>query len=448
MFKIPELLKATGGKLISGSAKSRVREISIDSRSLKRGDAFIAIKGDRFDGHDFIDAAIKKGACCLITQREGKRSGITFIKVRDTTKALGDIAAFKRKKFKQIPVIAVTGSCGKTTAKEMIAAVLAEKFKVLKNEGTKNNQIGLPLTLLKLDSSYDIAVLEIGTNHFGEVEYLSRIAQANIGVITNIGESHLEYFKNLNGVFREKYTLIKNLSWPAIAVLNADDKFLRKAALKKTEIPFVLGVGIKHRSDFYATRISYSLAKPAFRVNNRFKFALKALGYYNIYNALLAIAVARIFGLGYPDIAKGLKSFQLPKSRLSLKKIKGINFIDDTYNANPLSMRQALGVLADFPARRRKITVLGDMLELGAHSGTAHAWAIKEALKFSDILITVGELTKAVITKDRLSQNRIFTCQTSSEARGILLNAVAANAGDIILVKGSRRMKMEEVFKI
>lgn len=446
-FTVSELLKATRGRLISGGVDFRVSGISIDSRAIKKDEAFLAIKGDHFDGHDFIEQVIKKGVKCVVARQARKIRGVALIKVKDTTRALGDIARFNRLRFKDIPVIAVTGSNGKTTAKEMIASVLALKFKVLKNEGTKNNHIGLPLALLKLDNSCDLAVLEIGTNHFGEVKYLSGIARPNIGAITNIGPSHLEYFKNLRGVSREKLSLFDNLARPAIAIVNADDKFLRREALKKTKNIFTLGAGIKNKSDFTASGITSISGRQSFTINKRFRFALKALGYYNIYNSLLAAAVGRIFGLGYRDISSCLSGFNLPKGRLNLIEIKGVRFIDDTYNANPLSMRQALGVLRDFPSRGRKILVMGDMLELGAKSLSLHSRLIKEALKFIDILITVGELTRSSL-KGKFSRDKIFTCQTSSEAREALFKKIGLNPEDIILVKGSRGMKMEEVFKI
>ncbi|MDD2679806.1 MAG: UDP-N-acetylmuramoyl-tripeptide--D-alanyl-D-alanine ligase [Candidatus Omnitrophica bacterium] len=448
MFKIPELLKATSGALISGSKDTAVSGISIDSRTLKKGEAFIAIKGDNFDGHAFIPEAIRKGARCIITQKGGSHKGVAFIKVKDTTCALGEIACFNRKRFKNIPVIAVTGSNGKTTAKEMIASVLAQKFRVLKNEGTKNNHIGLPLTLLKLDAAYDIAVLEIGTNHFGEVRYLSRIARPNIGVITNIGPAHLEHFSSLSGILKEKCSLLKGLQKPAIAIFNADDVFLRKAALKKTKSPFVLSVGLKNKSDFFAGEVKYVGGQPAFKVNQRFKFALKTLGYYNIYNSLFAIAVARIFGLTYRDISCGLAGFSLPKSRLNFIEIKGIKFIDDTYNSNPLSLKHALGVLENFSVKGKKIFIMGDMLELGEQSRALHAQAVRDALKVSDTLITVGELTRSCLDKAMRAKNKIFNCTNASEAGRVLLEKVGVGPADLVLVKGSRRMKMEEVFKI
>jgi UDP-N-acetylmuramoyl-tripeptide--D-alanyl-D-alanine ligase len=445
MFKVVELLEVTRGKLISGSSGVSVKGVSIDSRAVRRGEAFIAIKGDKFDGHDFIPEVIKKGVRCIIAQKCEKSEGIVFIKVKDTVKALGDIARFNRLRFNDIPVIAVTGSNGKTTAKDMIAWALSKKFKVLKNEGTKNNHIGLPLTLLKLDGSYDAAVLEIGTNHFGEVGYLSGIAGANIAVITNIGPSHLEYFKDLEGVFKEKYTLLNKLNKPAIAILNADDKFLKAEAKKSGKKPFIISVGISNKSDYTASKIKFACGKPSFTLNRRFKFALNALGYYNIYNSLLAIAVARVFGLGYGEIAGRLSKFKLPKSRLNLIEVKGIRFIDDTYNSNPLSMKQALGLLKSFPVKGRKILVMGDMLELGSLSPALHAQTIKEALDSSDTLIGVGAITGSCLNKANKSKN-IFTCKTSSEAREILFNKVGVDHNDLVLVKGSRGMKMEEVF--
>jgi UDP-N-acetylmuramoyl-tripeptide--D-alanyl-D-alanine ligase len=446
MFKVVELLKVTDGKLISGSPDISVKGLSIDSRSVNAGEAFIAIKGDKFDGHDFIPDVIKRGVNCVITQKDEKKRGVVFIKVKDTVKALGDIARFNRAKFNNIPVIAVTGSNGKTTAKDMIAWVLSGKYKVLKNEGTKNNHIGLPLTLLKLDSSYDAVVLEIGTNHFGEVDYLSRIAGANIGVITNIGPSHLEYFKNLKGVFKEKCALLSGLNKPAIAILNADDRFLKAQAKKRKHKSFVISVGVSNKSDFSASGIKYVSGKPSFRLNNRFKFALNVLGYYNVHNSLTAIAAARIFGLGYAEISSRLAKFNLPKSRLNFIEIKGIRFIDDTYNSNPLSMKQALGVLKSFPVKGRKILVMGDMLELGSTGRALHAKIIKEALKVCDIFIGAGDLTKSCLNNKKKLEN-IFTCKTSFEAREVLFNKLGVNSCDLVLVKGSRGMKMEEVFK-
>lgn len=452
MFEVNELLKATGGRLIRGKKNIRVKSISIDSRTISRGEAFIAIRGNNFDGHDFIGGAIRKGASCVIheprTTDHGLRN-IVFIEVKDTIKALGAIARFQRKRF-NIPFIAVTGTNGKTTAKEMIAWVLSKKFKVLKNEGTKNNQIGLPLTLLNLDSSYDVAVLELGTNHFGEIGYLAKIAHPNIGIITNIGPAHLKHLKNLKGVFKEKYTLLKYLKSPHIAILNADDRLLRGRLIRKNKRSVILGFGIKHRSDFSATGIKIINERIEFTANQKYKFTLNTLGYYNIYNTLTAIAVVRILGIGYKDIKEALSTFDFPDSRLKFIELNNIKFIDDTYNSNPLSLKQALDVLDGLRAKGRKIFVMGDMLELGRHTKSFHRRVGYQVAKVCDSFITVGRLSNFAAEAARESgfdSMDIFNCQTTLEARDILFNKVSPNQDDIVLVKGSRLMRMEEIFK-
>ena len=450
MFKVDELLKATCGRLIHGKLTTTARGISIDSRTINPQDAFIAIKGNNFDGHDFIEEAIKKGASCVIAMSpkitpESKK--VTLIEVKDTVKALGDMAKFQRNKF-DITVIAITGSNGKTTAKEMIARILSKGFKVLKNEGTKNNQIGLPLTLLNLNQDCDIAVLEVGTNHFGEVDYLAKICQPNIGIITNIGPSHLEYLYNLKGVFKEKYTLIEELKKPYIAILNADDSWLRRQSLKKTKRPFILGVGIEKQSDFFASRIKYSGEKLEFLVNLKYRFTLKTLGYYNIYNALYAIAIARLFGIGYKDIASGLATFDFPQGRLNFIKLNNINFIDDSYNSNPASLKLALNALHNFKTKGKKVFVMGDMLELGSRERLFHCQAGKDAVDACDIIITVGKLSKLAAEAAKsygFNIKNIFTCESLSQARDILFNDISLRENDIVLVKGSRAMKMEEI---
>lgn len=454
MFSINELLEATGGRLVNKARQGSIRGISIDSRRIKPQEAFIAIKGSNFDGHNFIAEALRKGASCVIRETafpriKKKIKNAVFIEVRDTIKALGDIARFQRKKF-NIPLIAVTGSNGKTTVKEMLAHLLSKKFKVLKNEGTKNNQIGLSLTLSELDSSYDIAVLEVGTNHFGEVDYLTKICQPNIGIIINIGHSHLEYLDNLEGVFREKYKLIENLEKPYLGILNADDNFLKRKVFGNSKKAIILGFGVKNHCDFFASHIKMFKERIGFLVNEKYRFTLKTLGYYNIYNALAALAVARIFGVSYTDIAWRLASFDFPESRLKLIKRNNIKFIDDTYNSNPLSLRQALKALANFKTKGRKIFVMGDMLELGDYKERFHYQAGREIARCCDIFISVGRLSKLAAqaaNKSGLDARNIFICDTPCQAGDILFKSISPKKYDIVLVKGSRLMKMEAIFK-
>lgn len=471
MFRVDELLEATQGKLIQGKRDIKVRDISIDSRTIRRGEAFIAIKGNNFDGHNFMGEAIRKGAKAIVIQnsippfikRAGQNSkNIPVIAVKETTKALGDIARFRRKKF-NIPVIAVTGSNGKTTVKEMIAWILSKKFCVLKNEGTKNNQIGLSLTLLNLKSHHDIAVLEIGTNHPGEIEYLTNLCLPNIGIITNIGTSHLEYLCSLKGVLKEKYALIKNLKEPYIAILNADDSLLKdklarrpkRAFAKASARRFVLAFGVKNRCDFFARGIKsnpqvyrWTFPKLEFKVNKKYKFTLKTLGYYNIYNALAAIAVARIFGMDYKDISYRLATFDFPKARFIFTELNNIRFIDDTYNSNPVSLKEALDVLEGLKTKGRKILVMGDMLELGSHSKLFHCQIGRNILGVCDVFVGVGKLSKLAADAAKAAgfdNENIFTCETSYQARDTLFKMISFKKDDIVLVKGSRLMRMEEI---
>jgi len=452
MFKINELLKATAGVLVCGEINASAKGISIDSRTIKPGEVFVAIKGDNFDGHNFIGRAVKKKASCIIAQTINRKQpvkGVAFIKVADSVKALGDIARFNRERF-NTPVIAVTGSSGKTTLKEMIFRVLSGKFKVLKNIGTENNHIGLPMALLNLDKSHDLAVLEIGTNHFGEVGYLAGVCLPNIGVITNIGQAHLEHFGNLNGVFKEKYTLIKLLKNPGIAVLNSDDGLLNKQLAIKKKPGLILGLGIDNRADFSASGIKNLSGKLEFLVNKKYRFTLKTLGYYNIYNALAAIAVARVFGMSYDEISRRLQSFDFPQGRLKARKLGNIRFIDDTYNSNPLSLKQALEVLANLKVKGRKIFVMGDMLELGKYRELFHRQAGRQAASVCDAFITVGGLSRLSAQSARdsgFSARNIFSCEDSRQAREVLFGKLSPDKDDVVLVKGSRRMHMEEVFK-
>jgi len=452
MFKVNELLRATRGRLISGKTSTVVKGISIDSRTIKPQEAFIAIKGPNFDGHNFVEEAIKRGAKAVIFQRQGSRvkgKEVAFIEVKDTIRALGDIAKFQRQKF-DIPVIAVTGSNGKTTTKEIITWVLSKEFNVLKNVGTKNNQIGLPLALLNLDRYHDVVVLEVGTNHFGEVDYLAKICQPNIGIIINIGSSHLEYFVNLKGVFREKSALLKHLKSPHIAILNADDSLLKRQILIKNKKPFILGFGIKSRSDFFATDIEILNSRIKFLVNQKYRVTLKTLGYFNIYNALAALTVAYLLGMEYRDIASRLSTFNFPQNRLEFLELNNIKFINDTYNSNPVSLKQAIDALGNFQINGRKIFVMGDMLELGNREKLFHRQAGRNAARICDVFITVGELSKFAAEAARASgfnTKNIFTCTSNLEAQDILFKKVSVGPDDIVLVKGSRAMRMEEILK-
>jgi UDP-N-acetylmuramoyl-tripeptide--D-alanyl-D-alanine ligase len=453
MLEVSEVIKATGGRLFGRERSLRIKGISMDTRTIRPGEAFIAIKGNNFDGHNFISQAVKKGASCIIKEARGEESKLkktVCIEVKDTIHSLGGLARFQRQKY-DIPVIAVTGSNGKTTAKEMIAWVLSKKYKVLKNEGTKNNHIGLPMALLGLDSSFKLAVLEIGTNHFGEVRYLTDICQPNIGVITSIGAAHLEYFRSLEGVFKEKRMLIDQLQQPGLALLNADDRFLQRELRRRKQKGFIVGFGMREKSDFWASKVKFNPGVVEFLVNAKYSFTLKTAGCYNIYNALAAVALGRIFGMGCRDISCRLSAFEFPQGRLKLLHLKNLSFLDDTYNANPSSFVQALEALAVFKVKGRKILIMADMLELGKDKDIFHSKIGRIAAGVCDVFIAVGRLAQfaaRAASEAGLSDSNIFTCASSQEARSILLEKVSAGSDDIILVKGSRAMKMEEVFSL
>jgi len=454
VFKVREIIEATSGKLIQGNYAAAFEGISTDSRSINPKDAFLALKGKNFDGHDFIAQAVKSKTKCVILEKVTVfiPPSIPVVKVKDTTKALGDIARFNRKKF-DIPLIAVTGSNGKTTTKEMIAWVLSANSKVLKNEGTKNNQIGLPQTLIKLNKKFKYAVVEIGTNHFGEVDYLSKIACPDIGVITNIGPSHLEFLKDLKGVLKEKTALLKNIKSPAIGVLCADDKLLKPFIKRRQARPVVLSYGINQKSDFFASDIRLENGRLKFKVNGkrRIDFALSTLGYYNIYNALAAISVGRIFGLSYQEIAERLSTFKFPQGRLNLIESQGTKFIDDSYNSNPLSLKAALMALKSIKNSGRKIFIMGDMLELGKKKEYLHRQAGALIGDACDLFITVGKLSRLSgqeALKKGFKKQNLFFCGTAAQARDLLFKKVVPGREDIILIKGSRSMKMEEVLGV
>ena len=453
MFTVDEIIKATGGLLIQGNRLDKSKGISTDSRGLRPNEAFLALKGNNFDGHNFIPTALKSGAVCIIAQKLTALKipkDIALVQVKNTTLALGDLARFRRANFKK-PVIAITGSNGKTSVKDMIAWILSANARVLKNEGTKNNQVGLPQTLIQLKESDDFAVVEIGTNHFGEVNYLAAIARPNIGVLTNIGPSHLEFLKNLKGVLKEKSGLLNNLNSPAIALLNADDQYLRGLIKQGNKGKRLFSYGVKEKSDFSASRIKLEGGKVRFSLNRKFDFSLSTLGVHNVYNALAAIAVGRILGLGYGEIASRLADFDFPKGRLKLIEIKGIKFIDDTYNSNPLSLNHALVALDSMRIKGRKILIMGDMLELGKQKELLHRQVAGSITNICDVLVSVGSLAglTAQAAKARgFKSKNIFCCSCAQQARDLLFNKLSPEPKDIILVKGSRSMKMEEVFKV
>lgn len=445
MFTIDEISKIIKGKVLGCrvASSARITGVSIDSRTIKKGELFVAIPGEKYDGHDFIAEAVKKGAAgAVISTKKIHPSSIFFVVVSDTLMALGQLARFHRERF-DIPAIAVTGSNGKTTTKEMIAAILGSEWAPLKNSGTQNNLVGVPLTLFKLTDANQSFIVELGMNKKGEIRQLAEISRPNIGIVTNIGPSHLLYLGDLDGVYRAKKELLDFLSRGDIALLNGDDPFLNRFSRKDLK---VLRFGMDKCADFRAENIRRENHGWSFEVEGEV-YSLRLPAYHDIYNALAAISVGMLFNIPSARIRKTLANYVSLDKRMARGIIKGIEFIDDTYNSNPLSMRSAIRTLSNYTSTGSKILISGDMLELGKKAAYYHS-EIGELVAESDIdkFISVGRLARnSFIAAKKMGMRDIWFCKTKEEAAAILRRVTRPN--DVVLVKGSRAMRMEEVIK-
>ena len=450
MFTIKQILKVTDGRLIWGSAASRVSGIGLDSRSLKAGELFIAIAGQRLDGHKFVNQAIRLGAKAVLFSNSAYLISsypkqTSLIKVESTRAALAKLARNYRARFK-IPIVAITGSNGKTTTKEMLKEILAKRYNVLANPGTENNLIGVAKALFNLRKSHNLAVLEIGTNHFGEIDRLSWILKPEVGVMINIGPSHLEFFKTTKGVFKAKCELIKNLAKDARLILNKDDRYLCRLRGRNFK---TVRFGLNGCCEFWAENVEQTERGISFLLNGRHRIALKVLGRHNVYNALASIAAARCFGIGFNQIKDALASFKAPPMRMQMLKISNIKVIVDCYNANPESLECALDFLSAHPGEGRRIVVCGDMLELGKTAKRFHLNLGKRlAGEGVDFLITVGPLAKNLASGARLAgmSRKSIRRFPNSLAAGRFLRQLL-KPPDTVLIKGSRGMKMENALK-
>ncbi len=397
-----------------------------------------------------MDDAARKGAVHFVISDLGKvpadADSFNVIVVPDVLAAYGDLAKFFRGRF-EIPAIAVTGSSGKTTVKELLAQALSTQFSVLKNRGTENNLIGVPKTILQLEASHEVLLLEMGTNQPGEIARLSSIAAPQIGILTQIGYSHLEKLKNIEGVLEEKLGLLTNLARGGTLLLNNEDPFLKNV---KSGAHRVLRVGFqKEGNDFFADNIWCHESGSSFRLNEKEIFEIPLVGRHNILNAMLAIAAAVTMGADRDRVRQKLKEFKAISGRLDLKNIDGVQFIDDSYNSNPTSFRAALETLKSFKTRGKKGVVFGDMLELGVQAEDLHRQmgSLLAELTF-DFIIAAGPLSRLAAEealKNGFNSSRVHCAQNSVEAGRICRSMVAE--GDWVLVKGSRGMKMEKVFE-
>ena len=455
-WTVAEILEATGGELFCGDSNDTFAGVSIDSRRISVEDLFIAIKGDVHDGHNFIEDVMKKyvGGLLIEKNRTHKlpelrllRPGITCITVNDTGKALGDLAAFNRKRA-NVSVIAITGSNGKTSTRNMTTGVVSRRFCTLSTQGNLNNEIGLPLTLLKLNRHHRWAVLELGMNRPGEIERLAQICLPDLGVITNIGPAHLEGLGSLDAVMQAKGELLGKIKPEGTAVLNADDPRLLKLADTTSRNVLLFGVSadaaIRAESITKKTSgLSFVLVLP----RERIRVDLKTPAVFMISNALAAAAVGHFLGLTAGEIKEGLEVFKPVQGRMNiLKTDKGVHIIDDTYNANPGSMKAAMKTFKSLKGQRRGILILGDMLELGEHAESLHReMGSKAARSGIERIYVTGDYAENVVTgalEEHMDSSDIFK-GTREEILEDIIGRL--DAGDWVLVKGSRGMAMEKV---
>jgi UDP-N-acetylmuramoyl-tripeptide--D-alanyl-D-alanine ligase len=447
VFSIDEVASFTGGEIVSRGNHFSVKGFSIDSRTVRQGDVFIAVKGASLDGHDFIGQALEKGAAAVIAERplfpKAGTSGSCFILVPDTIRAMSLIASEIRRYY-GIPVVCVTGTNGKTTVKEMVWAALSRRYKVLKSRASYNNVFGVCLSLFDMDDSYGAAVLELGTNSPGEIGELASIALPDFVIITNIGDGHLEHLRDRRGVFEEKVSILNKISPGGLAVLNGDDDMLANFRDRRSRILFY---GSGDNCDVKIENVKTSGSGIEFFVDGE-PFFFPGEARHNAWNAAAAICLAKNMGIGTGDIREGISKTTLPSMRLEKIISGGIVFLNDSYNANPSSFNAAVETLANFSARERWV-VAGDMLELGDDSVRMHR-ELGRKIKLSnlDFLITIGDMAGEVAEGARgsgMSGNKIYPAGSHAEAAGIIMEKAAPGAA--VLVKGSRLMKMEEVIK-
>jgi UDP-N-acetylmuramoyl-tripeptide--D-alanyl-D-alanine ligase len=435
----------TGGKLLSGDPGRTVTRVCTDSRTLKNGDLFLALRGENFDAHAFVGRAAEIGAAGAVVDRDAENLPTDFavIRVADTLAALQQIAANYRRTL-PLKAVVITGSNGKTSTKDFTAAVLARRFRVVKTEGNLNNHIGLPLTLLRASADDEVGVLEIGMNHPGEIAPLAAIARPDVGVITNIGVAHIEFMGSRDAIALEKGMLAEALDGGGYLVLDTEDDYT-PAVAERTRAKV-----IRSGADICVTDVRHDADGSRFVVHANDRSAevrLHVPGRHMIRNAMLAVAVGTIFGLTLEECAAGLAEARLTGGRLEVKEIRGIRVIDDSYNANPDSMVAALQTLAGMPAQGRRIAVLGKMNELGAEFESGHRRAGAAAGRAGiDCVVAVGD--GAALIAEAAGESgvkEVIRVATTAGAAEVLRKL--AQPGDVLLVKGSRSVKMETILE-
>lgn len=457
-IKLDELVMASGGVVVKSGVKDNVESISIDTRTIRAGEMFVAIKGAHHDGHSFLEEACTKGAMGVVVARDDAARALAgldiaeemwIIKVEDTVRALGDIAKTWRSRF-NIPCVAIAGSNGKTTTKEMIAKITEIKGDTLKTEGNFNNLIGLPLTVFRWEEGHKIAVLEMGMNAKGEIKRLTEIANPTVGLVTNVNPAHLEKLQTLENVALAKGELFEGMSEEAVAVVNNDDPFVRAMGerFRGRKITF----GTREGSDVMFANMksagleSVDIAFEAF--GKGYRMHLPVPGFHNVMNALAAIAVAIALGIPLEEATRCIENFKPMKMRMErIQLSNGVRIVNDSYNANPYSMAAALKTVSGAKRAGRFIAVLGDMFELGPEAGVRHRELGENAARFGvDKLFVFGgyaiEVAMGAI-KMGMSPDSVMIYPTMDDLKRAV--SLEIRTGDVVLVKGSRGMQMERV---
>ena len=452
IMNVKDILNVTKGKLIIGNEKTECENFSKDTRTIQKGDIYIGIKGEKFDGSQFWKQALDNGADVAIIEKveisekeKEEYSNKTIIEVKDTLDALYKIAKYKRSLY-NIPVIAVTGSVGKTSTKDLIASVVNTKYKTLKTDGNNNNNIGLPLTILKL-KDHEALVIEMGMNHFGEISLLTDIAKPTLAVITNIGTSHIGNLGSRENILKAKLEILEGMEIPRV-IINNDNDLLHKWYEENKEKIEIHTFGIENQSDLNAENIELREDGSDFTaVSEREKIRLivPVGGVHFVYNALCATEVGHILEIEDKKIKSGIANFELTKKRMDVRKLEnGAVLINDSYNASYESMKASLEYLTNYHGKR-KIAVLGDMFELGDYSKELHEKVGKEvAQKNVDILICAGDASKNIIKEAEKNKNIKTYFLNSNEEIVEKLKQELRN-GDVVLVKASNGMKFFEI---
>lgn len=447
---VQEILAATGGRLLGDQTllEETITGVETDSRAIHGGDLFVALRGENTDGHKYITGALNNGGAGCLTEIVPQEllPGKFYIQVDDTVLALGQVARAYKEKF-PIPVIGITGSVGKTTTKDMIASVLSRKYKVLKTEGNFNNELGLPLTLFRLTHEHQFCVLEMGMNHFGEIDYLTRVVRPDVAVITNIGDAHIENLGSREGILKAKCEIFNYMTEGSLAILDGDDPLLR--TLEGQIKPQVVFCGEDHQPPYEAKEVHQIGSKGmSCRVKTPacdFTVAVPALGNHMIYPVLMACAVGERFGLTGEEMKAGIEAFVPTKMRMNVIRQGEVTILDDGYNANPQSMRAALEILSQTDGTYRA-AVLGNMFELGDLGPELHRSMGECAAKLGNIdaLLAVGDLAWNIYdAAQQAGMTNVYYAQDQAAAKTLLPNFI--RPGAVILVKASRGMAFEEL---